>query len=103
MHIQTLKKCLLVYSSDTSIVSKHRTKYNGLRNTLTSAAFVYDLGIMYDAVSELCDLSKHLKEDITLPEAYSRVSKQIQVFVSMADNPGSFAEEAVRAFQNLLF
>ena len=31
-------------------------------NSLTSATFVYDLGIMYDAVSELCDLSKHLKE-----------------------------------------
>lgn len=43
------------------------------------------------------------KKDITLPEAYSRVSKQIQVFASMADNPRSFAEEAVRAFQNLLF
>lgn len=37
-------------------------QYIGLRNTLTSAAFVYNLGIMYDAVSELCDLSKHLKE-----------------------------------------
>lgn len=43
------------------------------------------------------------KNDITLPEAYSEVSKQIQVFASMADNLGSFAEEAVRAFQNLLF
>lgn len=37
-------------------------QYIGLRNILTSAAFVYNLGIMYDAVSELCDLSKHLKE-----------------------------------------
>lgn len=37
-------------------------QYIGLRNILTSAAFVYNLGIMYDAVSDLCDLSKHLKE-----------------------------------------
>jgi len=36
-----------------------------------------------------------------LPEAYSGVSKQIQVFASMADNPGSFPEEAVSAFQNM--
>lgn len=35
-----------------------------------------------------------------MPEAYSGVSKQIQVFASMADNPGSSAEEAVSAFQN---
>lgn len=38
-----------------------------------------------------------------MPEAYSGVSKQIQVFASMADNPGSFAEEAVSAFQNMFF
>lgn len=37
-------------------------QYIGLRNILTSAAFVYNLGIMYDAASELYDLSKHLKE-----------------------------------------
>lgn len=42
--------------------SKQWVKYIGLRNILTSAAFVYNLGIIYDADSELCDLSKHLKE-----------------------------------------
>lgn len=41
------------------------------------------------------------KKDITLPEAYSGVSKQIQVFASMADNLGSFTEEAVGASQNM--
>lgn len=46
----------------TSGDSKQWVKYLGLRNILTSAAFVYNLGIIYDAVSELCDLSKHLKE-----------------------------------------
>lgn len=37
-------------------------QYVGLRNILTSAAFVYNLGIMCDAASELYDLSKQLKE-----------------------------------------
>lgn len=37
-------------------------QYIGLRKILTSATFVYNLGIMYDAASQLCDLSKHLKE-----------------------------------------
>lgn len=37
-------------------------QYIGMRNILTSATFVCNLGIMYDASSELCDLSKHLKE-----------------------------------------
>lgn len=42
--------------------SKQWVKYIGLRNVLNSAAFVYNLGIIYDVVSELCDLSKCLKE-----------------------------------------
>lgn len=50
--------CIQVTSRD----SKHGAKHSGLRNILTSAAFVYNLGIMYDAVSELCDLSKHLSK-----------------------------------------
>jgi len=61
MDIQALKKCLLMFSSDTSIVSKYQRRHCGLRNTLTSAEFVYDLGIMCDEISKLCDLSKHLK------------------------------------------
>lgn len=95
---QTFHWCIQVTSRD----SKQQAKYSGLRNILTSAAFVYNLGIMYDAVSELYDLSKHLKERHNIARSLFWVSKQIQVFASMADNPGSFAEEAVSAFQNML-
>jgi hypothetical protein len=41
---------------------KTLSKGQWTKDTLPSAAFVYDLGIMYDAASELCDLSKQLKE-----------------------------------------
>lgn len=41
---------------------KHWNMSRGLRNALTSAAFVYGLSIMYDAVSELRSLPKHLKD-----------------------------------------
>lgn len=47
----------------TEAAKRHlQIQYIGLRNILTSATFVCNLGIMYHAASEMCDLSKHLRE-----------------------------------------
>uniref|UniRef100_H3A963 Uncharacterized protein n=1 Tax=Latimeria chalumnae TaxID=7897 RepID=H3A963_LATCH len=91
-------------STDSTRDSRQRAKYSGLRHILTSAEFVHNLGVMYDAVSELSDLSKQLqRKDITLPEAHMSMSRQIRVFASMADTAGPFAVETEWAIQNMSF
>lgn len=53
--------------------------------------FVHNLGIMYDALSELSDLSKQLKKkNITLAEAILLFSKQVQISAPNADSLGAF-------------
>lgn len=42
--------------------SSERAKYKGLHDVLTSVPFVLNLGVMYDALTELSDLSRMLQE-----------------------------------------
>lgn len=50
--------------------SRERAKYKGLHDALTSVPFVFNVGVMYDALTELSDLSRMLqKRGRTLPEA----------------------------------
>uniref|UniRef100_A0A3B3CDZ6 DUF4371 domain-containing protein n=1 Tax=Oryzias melastigma TaxID=30732 RepID=A0A3B3CDZ6_ORYME len=42
-------------------------KYKGLHDILTSVSFVANLGVMYDALSELSDLSRMLQRHVELP------------------------------------
>lgn len=55
---------------------------------LTSAAFVNNLGLMYDALTELSYLSlQHQKRETTVP-ADSLLTRVMQVFESMVSIPG---------------
>ena len=57
-----------------------------------------NLALMHDALEELSDLSDALqKGDVTLRQANSKIERQIAVFRSRKDNPGSFYTEAVAA------
>lgn len=73
--------------------AKNLTKYSGFRNILTSVEFVCNLGTMYDALSELSDVSKQLQGmHITLPEAVVLLSRQVQISASKTDCLGVYAK-----------
>ena len=66
-----------------------KAKYTGLLSRLTSKAFVGNLGIMMDALTELADLSRELqKREMTLPRAQKLIDRQIRVLESMAESCG---------------
>ncbi|KAJ4944924.1 hypothetical protein JOQ06_013463 [Pogonophryne albipinna] len=76
-------------ANDTSRDSRDRAKYKGLDDVLTSATFVSNLGLMYDALTELSDLSRQLqKREMTLPTADRLLTREIRVFESMVTMPG---------------
>lgn len=91
-------------STDTCRDSRERAKYNGLKNILTSNNFVHNLGVLYDALIELSDLSIQLqKRDMTLPAAYKSVQRTIRVLESMASIPGPKSQEVISACENKEF
>ena len=57
-------------ASDMSNDSKERSKFSGMAKKLESPVFLQNLGLMYDALEELSDLSLALqKGDINLATA----------------------------------
>lgn len=91
-------------AQDSSRDSRERAKYSDLENVLTSDGFVTNLGIMYDALTELSDLSKMLqKRQTTLPEAERLIAHQIRVFESMMTVPGPYTQEVLQAEREKAF
>lgn len=83
---------------DSSRDSKERSQYAGLARKLTTVQFVHNLGIMYDALTELADVSLMLqKKDMSLPNAHNILTRQLRVFMYMADNDGPFAAKTKTA------
>ncbi|CAK6977847.1 E3 SUMO-protein ligase KIAA1586-like [Scomber scombrus] len=79
-----------------SDVVKERAKYRGLNDVFTSMSFVFNLGVMYDALTELSDLSRLLqKRDMTLPEADKLLARQ--VFESMVSSLGPYTKSVLQA------
>ena len=75
-------------SIDDTRYASTKAKYTGLLSRLTSKAFVGNLGIMMDALTELADLSRELqKREMTLPRAQKLIDRQIRVLESMAESP----------------
>lgn len=74
------------------------------RNTRDSMMFspqcplFFNLGVMYDALTELSDLSRLLqKRDMMLPEADKLLARQIRVFESMVSLPGLYTKSILQA------
>ena len=75
-------------ASDVTRDSTERVKYKGLNDVFTSMSFVFSLGVMFDALTELSDLSSLLqKRDMMLPEADKLLARQVRVFESMVTRP----------------
>ena len=100
----TLHRHFSEATGDTSRDSSIRAKYKGLNARLTSKIFLHNLGIMYDALTELSDLSRQLqRRDMTFERAHRLIDRQIRVIESMADNPGPMLMEADEAVRNNSF
>lgn len=67
-------------ANDVTKDSTERSKYKGVYDVLTSVPFVFNFRVMYDALTELSDLSRMLQKRDTTP--------QIRVFESMVSTPG---------------
>ncbi len=78
--------------------SKERQTYRGLARRMQSKEFLCDLGLMYDALSELANLSQQLQaHSITLLRADQLLKRTIRVLASFKDTPGEKSEEALTA------
>jgi len=76
---------------------KERSQFTGLANKLSSVPFLLNLGLMFDALEELKDLSEALQAtDITVYRAVRMISQQIEVFVYRKSEGGT----AYSAVQN---
>ncbi len=78
--------------------SKERQTYRGLARRMQSKEFLCDLGLIYDALSELANLSQQLQaHSITLLRADQLLKRTIRVLASFKDTPGEKSEEALTA------
>src|SRR6218665_2031868 len=85
-------------ASDMSNDSKERSKFLGMAKKFESPVFLQNLGLMFDALEELSDLSLALqKADITLTTANKLVSKQIEIFSARKETGSEYLSEANRA------
>lgn len=63
-----------------------------------------NLGIMYDVLTELSDLSRMLqRRDMTLDQADRQLDRQIRVFESMVSTPGPYTQTAIEAEKKKIF
>jgi len=84
--------------TETKIDPKEKAKFAGMKKKLENPFFIQNLGLMYDALEELADLSLALqKADITLPVANKLIARQIEVFMSRKDSDSEFYSEACHA------
>lgn len=95
-------------SLDSSRTSKEKATFKGLKHKITSTDFVLNLGLLYDALTELSDLSLELQKRCTkLPDAHNLIRRQILIFESMSEkcNDGFYKEaensECSLTFKNI--
>lgn len=82
-------------ASDMSNDSKERSKFSGMAKKLESPVFLQNLGLMYDALEELSDLSLALqKADINLATANKLITKQIEIFSARKETGSEHLSEA---------
>lgn len=78
--------------------------YSGLAMRISSHAFVNNLGIMFDALQELSELSLELqKRDSTIIAAHRTICRQIQVFEAMSERPGRYTQLSQRGVEESSF
>ncbi|KAK1898678.1 E3 SUMO-protein ligase KIAA1586 [Dissostichus eleginoides] len=85
-------------AGDQTRSSKERQTYRGLARRMQSKEFLCDLGLMFDALSELANLSQQLQaHSVTLLRADHLLKRTIRVLASFKDTQGEKLEEALTA------
>ena len=88
-------------SVDPARDTREKATFSGLCQRMTAISFVRNLGLLYDALTELSYLSLELqRRDMTLPMAHRLLCRQIRVFESMANNPGPYVQEVINATES---
>jgi hypothetical protein len=88
-------------SKDFNLEGKERAQFSGLSNVLRGEVFVRNLGLMYDALEELANLSESLqKVAISLPRAQRLITRQVEVFTARKVMPGEHYSEACTSVEN---
>lgn len=65
--------------------------------------FVSDLGLLYDVLSELSNLSEELqKRSMTIPRSVNLINRTIRVLQTFKDAPGEKLEEAKHSKDSLV-
>jgi len=83
---------------------KERSKYLGLNNMLTSKDFVFNLGMLYNILNELSDLSLQLqKRDLGLAKAHSMIDRTVRILESMIEIHGPKLTEVNLANEEMVF
>jgi len=68
---------------DATLDTKEKAKFARMTRKLENPNFIQNLGLMYDALEELSDLSLALQRaDITLPAATKLITRQVEVFTA---------------------
>lgn len=99
-----LHQHFITASMDMQRDGKDRSRYKGLALRLASPQFLTDLGLMYDVLHELSNLSLELqKTNTTLPDAEATIKRTIRVLATFKEQPGEMLEIALKACKNLLF
>ena len=86
--------------------STSRQSYTGLAKRLSSHAFVNNLGLMWDALQELSELSVELqKRDINIISAHRAIYREVKVLVAVAEQTGTDrrTEQTQTAIEENLF
>ena len=76
----------------------------GLAERISSKEFVLNLGLLYDALTELSALSIILqKNDISIPEAHNAILRFVRVFEGRKEKPGIYQKESIQAIEKNVF
>jgi len=91
-------------SQDDQRDGKERSMFLGMLNRIRSPEFLFDLGVMYDALYKLSSLSELLQNRSTsLVQADKYMRRTIRVLQSMKEKSGTRSLEAKSAATHLQF
>lgn len=80
-----------VWRSYSSLHAHFSEMFPGLATTLASEAFIKNLGLMLDVLTELQGLSEELQaRDLSVPEAHQKMLLQRQALAGLKQTPGQY-------------
>jgi hypothetical protein len=91
-------------SGDKSLDSNERAKFSGMASKLANPSFIKNLGLIYDALEELADLSLALqKSNVNIFSANKLIARQVELFVARKEGACEYYAEACEGVKSGLF